>query len=89
VCPGAGPEAGAGSLLTFAFVVLLVASEAALTLPDETAGDLAVASFHAHHRGAVVVLQILFVVLVGTLGVLSARGRLEARSATAGARASA
>src|SRR4051794_22645487 len=125
-----------GALLAFAFVLLLLAGEAALSLPDETASDTAVATFYAGHRGAVIVLQlagllaaglpaayavrlrrvdravgnaalltrllacapalvtivlapILFVVLVGTLGVLSARGRLEARGSTAAARASA
>ena len=48
-----------GALLALAFVVLLLASEAALTLPDETASASAVASFYAQHRVAIVVLQLI------------------------------
>jgi hypothetical protein len=48
-----GPAAGRGrrdlfgAVLAWAFVVLLLASEAALSLPDETASDATVATFYA------------------------------------------
>lgn len=40
------------------FLVLLLASEAALTLPDESAADADVARFYAAHRVVIVVLQV-------------------------------
>lgn len=62
-----------GAGLALAFVVLLLASEAALTLPDETASDVAVASFYAHHRATVVALQVTGLVAAGLLAGYAAR----------------
>jgi hypothetical protein len=39
----------AGAVLAFGFVVLLLASEAALTLPDETDSAATVSAFSAAH----------------------------------------
>ena len=44
--------------LGIAFLVLLLASEAALSLPDEHASAAAVATFYAAHRGAIIGLQV-------------------------------
>jgi hypothetical protein len=49
--------------LGVAFLVTLLASEAALSLPDEKAGGATVAAFYQAHRPSIVVLQ-----LVGLLG---------------------
>jgi hypothetical protein len=64
-----------GALLAFAFVLLLLASEAALTLPDETAGDTAVATFYAGHRGSIVVLQLAGILAAGLLAAYALRLR--------------
>jgi hypothetical protein len=76
---GAASHAGRrdvrGALLALAFVVLLSASEAALTLPDETAGDSVVASFYARHRVAIVVLQLVGLAAAGLLAAYAARLR--------------
>jgi hypothetical protein len=61
------PDRVAGTLAA-GFVVLLLATEVVLTLPDETASAVAVASFYATHRGFVVILQLLGVVAAGLLG---------------------
>jgi hypothetical protein len=61
------PDRVAGALAA-GFVVLLLATEAVLTLPDETASAAAVASFYATHRTFVVILQLLGVVAAGLLG---------------------
>jgi hypothetical protein len=61
------PDRVAGTLAA-GFVVLLLATEVVLTLPDETASAAAVASFYATHRGFVVILQLLGVVAAGLLG---------------------
>jgi hypothetical protein len=45
--------------LAVAFIVTLLASEAALSLPDERATAAAVAEFYTTHRGVIVVLQIV------------------------------
>ena len=68
-----------GAALAWAFVVLLLASEAALTLPDATDSDAVVASFYAQHRATIVVLQLVGLVaaaLLAGLGVYSITGRL-------------
>jgi hypothetical protein len=64
-----------GALLAFAFVLLLLASEAALTLPAETAGDTPVARFYAAHRGAVVGLQLAGLLAAGVLAAYALRLR--------------
>jgi hypothetical protein len=61
------PDRVAGTLAA-GFVVLLLATEVVLTLPDETASAAAVASFYTTHRGFVVILQLLGVVAAGLLG---------------------
>jgi len=61
------PDRVAGALAA-GFVVLLLATELVLTLPDETASAAAVASFYATHRGFVVILQLLGLVAAGLLG---------------------
>jgi hypothetical protein len=61
------PDRVAGTLAA-GFVVLLLATEVVLTLPDETASAAAVAAFYATHRGFVVILQLLGVVAAGLLG---------------------
>ena len=61
------PDRVAGTLAA-GFVVLLLATEVVLTLPDETASAAAVAAFYARHRGFVVILQLLGVVAAGLLG---------------------
>jgi hypothetical protein len=45
--------------LGVAFLITLLASEAALSLPDEQATASAVATFYAAHRAVIVVLQIV------------------------------
>src|SRR2546430_17470602 len=44
--------------LGIAFLVLLLASEAALVLPDEHASAATVASFYAAHRAVIIGLQV-------------------------------
>jgi hypothetical protein len=61
------PDRVAGALAV-GFVVLLLATEVMLTLPDETASPAAVASFYATHRTFIVILQLLGVVAAGLLG---------------------
>jgi hypothetical protein len=61
------PDRVAGTLAA-GFVLLLLATEVVLTLPDETASAGAVASFYATHRGFVMILQLLGVVAAGLLG---------------------
>jgi|tagenome__1003787_1003787.scaffolds.fasta_scaffold20894293_1 hypothetical protein len=51
--------------LAVGFIVTLLASEAALSLPDERATAAAVAEFYAAHRGVIIALQI-----VGFLGTV-------------------
>lgn len=46
-----------GAFLAFGLGLLVTASEAALTLPDQTAPDRLVASFYAHHRAGILLLQ--------------------------------
>jgi hypothetical protein len=64
-----------GALFAFAFVLLLLASEAALTLPDEAAGDTAAAAFYAGHRGPVIGLQLAGLLAAGSLAAYGLRLR--------------
>jgi hypothetical protein len=74
-----------GALLALAFVVLVLASEAALTLPDENASDSAVASFYADHRAAIIVLQVIGLIAAVLLAAYSARlRRVDVIAGTAG-----
>jgi hypothetical protein len=54
--------------LAFAFVVLLLATELVLTLPDEADSPALVARFYAEHRAFIVALQMLGVVDALLLG---------------------
>jgi hypothetical protein len=74
-----------GAGLAWAFVVLLLASEAALTLPDVTDSDTTVASFYAQHRAAIIVLQLVGLTAAALLAAYAARlRRLDAVAGTAG-----
>jgi hypothetical protein len=74
-----------GAALAWSFVVVLLVSEAALTLPDESASPAAVASFHAAHRGSVVALQLIGLVAAGLLAAYAARlRRFDGVAGTAG-----
>jgi hypothetical protein len=73
--PGRDRRDLVGGGLAWAFVVLLLASEAALTLPDETASDTDVASFYVQHRGVVVVLQLVGFVAAALLAWYAMRLR--------------
>ena len=64
-----------GAALAWAFVVLLLASEAALSLPDATDPDAVVASFYAQHRATIVVLQLIGLVAAVLLASYSLRLR--------------
>jgi hypothetical protein len=68
------PDRVAGALAA-GFVVLLLATEAMLTLPDETATPAAVASFYATHRAFIVILQLLGMVAAALLGLYAWRLR--------------
>jgi uncharacterized membrane protein len=52
------PDRAAASLAA-AFIVLLLTTEAVLSLPDETADTAVVATFYTAHRTFIVILQIL------------------------------
>jgi len=74
-----------GGLLAWGFVLLLLVSEAALALPDETDTDAFVADFYAQHRVMVVALQLVGLVAAGLLAGFSARLlRLDRVVGTAG-----
>lgn len=78
------PDRVAGALAA-GFVVLLLATEAMLTLPDETASPGAVASFYATHRAFILMLQLVGMVAAGLLGLYAWRLRSVDRVvATAG-----
>jgi len=62
-----------------AFVVTLLASEAALTLPDETATPASVAAFYAEHRPVIVVLQLVGFVACALLALFAWRLRVASR----------
>jgi hypothetical protein len=61
------PDRVAGALAA-GFVVLLLATELVLTLPDETDSAASVARFYAAHRGFIIVLQVLGIVAAALLG---------------------
>ena len=61
--------------LGLGFLVLLLASEGALTLPDEGASASAVASFYAEHRAVIVALQVAGFVACGLLAAMAWRLR--------------
>lgn len=65
----------AGALLAAGFVLLLLASEGALSLPDEQDGDAFVARFYADHRVTIVVLQVVGFVAAGLLAAYALRLR--------------
>jgi uncharacterized membrane protein len=56
--PGRRPDRLAGALAA-GFIVLLLATELVLSLPDETASASSVAQFYADHRSFIIVLQVL------------------------------
>lgn len=61
------PDRVAGALAA-GFVVLLLATELVLTLPDETDSPASVAGFYAAHRGFIIILQVLGIVAAALLG---------------------
>jgi hypothetical protein len=61
------PDRVAGALAA-GFVVLLMATELVLTLPDETDSLAFVATFYATHRGFIIILQLLGIVAAVLLG---------------------
>jgi len=62
-----------GALLAGGFIVLLLASEAALSLPDESDSDSFVARFYSDHRATIIVLQVIGIVAAGLLAGYAAR----------------
>jgi hypothetical protein len=68
------PDRLAGALAA-GFVVLLLATELVLTLPDETDSPASVASFYAAHRGFIIILQLLGFVAAALLGAYAWRLR--------------
>jgi membrane-bound metal-dependent hydrolase YbcI (DUF457 family) len=67
------------------FLVALLASEAALSLPDERAPAATVASFYAEHRAVIIVLQIVGFASCALLALFAWRLRsIDRRAATAG-----
>jgi hypothetical protein len=65
--PGRTPDRLAAGL-AFAFIVLLLATELVLTLPDEAASPSFVAQFYTEHRTFIIALQILGVLDALLLG---------------------
>ncbi len=61
--------------LGLGFLVLLLASEGALTLPDEDASASSVAHFYAAHRAVIVALQLAGFVACGLLAAMAWRLR--------------
>src|SRR3954468_9722184 len=67
------------------FVVLLLGSEGALTLPDENASNASVADFYTTHQSAIVVLQVVGFVACVLLAMFAWRHRsLDRRVAITG-----
>jgi hypothetical protein len=69
----------AAGWLGVAFLVTLLGSEAALTLPDETADPATVASFYAEHRTTIIVLQLVGLVSCVVLALFAWRLRVVDR----------
>jgi hypothetical protein len=65
--PGRRPDRLAAGL-AFAFVILLLATELVLTLPDEADSPVYVARFYTEHRAFIIALQLLGVVDALLLG---------------------
>jgi hypothetical protein len=61
------------SALAAGFVVLLLATELVLTLPDETDNPVSVANFYAAHRGFIIILQVLGLAAAALLGAYAWR----------------
>src|SRR5215212_3599734 len=61
--------------LAFAFIVLLLATELVLTLPDEADSPAFVAEFYTEHRALIIALQLLGVVDALLLGAYAWRLR--------------
>ena len=57
------------------FIVLLLATELVLSLPDESASAPTVAQFYAEHRAFIIVLQVVGFVAAGLLGAYAWRLR--------------
>jgi hypothetical protein len=68
------PDRVAGALAT-GFVVLLLATELVLTLPDQTDSPESVANFYAAHRAFIIILQVLGLVAAALLGAYAWRLR--------------
>jgi len=67
------------------FLVTLLASEAALSLPDEHTPAAAVATFYAEHRAVIIILQIVGFASCALLALFAWRLRsIDRRVATAG-----
>ena len=72
------PDRVAGAVAA-GFVVLLLATELVLTLPDEGNDPLLVANFYAAHRGFVIILQVLGLLAAALLGAYAWRLRVVDR----------
>jgi hypothetical protein len=68
------PDRAAGALAA-GFVVLLLATELVLALPDESDSPASVASFYAAHRALIIILQLLGLVAAALLGAYAWRLR--------------
>ena len=60
-----------GAWLAGLFVFLLLASEAVLTLPDESASDVTVAEFYVSHRSTIIVVQIVGLIAAALLAAFA------------------
>src|SRR5262245_16617332 len=69
--------------LGVAFLVTLLASEAALSLPDEHATAPTVAAFYAAHRAAIIALQLVSFVSAALLALFAFRLRVISRGVAA------
>jgi len=84
--PASRPDARAGQpdrlggWSGLGFVVALLASEAALTLPDETASAERVAQFYSAHRAVIIVLQVVGFIAAALLAVYAVRLRAVDRT---------
>jgi len=57
-----------GAMMAFGFIVLLLATELVLSLPDEMDSASSVATFYAGHRAIIIILQILGFAAAALLG---------------------